>query len=245
MKKIVLLTITLGLLLTACAVPLTVDRLGTTAIETESIEAPVNTSEDVSAELMYSGNPVMVTQLQTKPSLSTLSVAEIEGLLFMREEEKLARDVYLTLNDLWNLRIFQNIARSESTHMEAILTMLDRYGLEDPAYNQGVGEFTNPDLQALYDQLVAQGAQSLSEALKVGAAIEEIDILDLEARIAESDQADIVGVYGQLLKGSNNHLRSFSKTLFQTTGESYTPQYVSVETFTAITATGIESGRNK
>lgn len=71
MKKIVLLTITLGLLLTACAVSLTVDRLGATAIETDSIEAPVNTSEDVSAELMYSGNPVMLTQLQTKPSLST------------------------------------------------------------------------------------------------------------------------------------------------------------------------------
>jgi len=169
-----------------------------------------------------------VTQLEAKPSLSALSVAEIEGLLFMREEEKLARDVYLTLNDLWNLRIFQNIARSESTHMEAILTLVDRYRLEDPAYNLGVGEFTNPNLQALYDQLVAQGAQSISEALKVGVAIEEIDILDLEAQIAESDQADIVGVYEQLLKGSRNHLRSFTKALLQSTGESYTPQYVSI-----------------
>jgi len=72
---------------------------------------------------------------------------EIEGLLFMREEEKLARDVYLTLYDQWNLSIFKNIAASESAHMDAILTLLERYGIDDPAAGKDVGEFTNPDLQ--------------------------------------------------------------------------------------------------
>jgi hypothetical protein len=244
MKKIVLITLTLSLLLTACAVPLTVNRVDAAAIATGNVEPPANNSGKISDAMVDSINPDLVTQLEAGSSTSALREGEIVGLLFMREEEKLARDVYLTLHDLWNLRIFQNIAKSESTHMEAILTLLDRYGLEDPAYNQAVGEFTNPDLQALYDQLVAQGSKSLSDALKVGAAIEEIDILDLETQIAESDQADIVRVYEQLLKGSRNHLRSFTRTLLQTTGESYIPQYVSIETFIAIPDTGIESGRN-
>jgi hypothetical protein len=167
---------------------------------------------------------------------------EIEGLLFMREEEKLARDVYLTLYDQWNLSIFKNIAASESAHMDAILTLLERYGIDDPAAGKDVGEFTNPDLQTLYDQLVAQGSQSLSDALKVGAAIEEIDILDLEERIVQTDMADIISVYESLLKGSRNHLRSFTKTLAQQSGETYVPQYLSQDSYDTIILTGIESG---
>ena len=172
-----------------------------------------------------------------------LSAAEIDDLLFMREEEKLARDVYLTLYDQWNLSIFQNIAASESTHMDAILALLEIYGIDDPAAGKAIGEFTNPDLQALYDQLVAQGTQSLSAALKVGAAIEEIDILDLEERITQTENAEILAVYQSLLKGSRNHLRSFTKTLSQQTGEIYNPQYLSQEAYDAIVSSGVQSGR--
>jgi hypothetical protein len=171
-----------------------------------------------------------------------LSAAEIDDLLFMREEEKLARDVYLTLFEQWNLSIFKNIAASESTHMDAILSLLKSYGINDPTAGKAIGEFTNPDLQALYDQLVAQGSQSLSEALKVGAAIEEIDILDLEERIAQTDMADIIAVYESLLKGSRNHLRSFTKTLVQQTGETYSPQFLSQDVYDAIVQSGTESG---
>ena len=82
---------------------------------------------------------------------SDLSQAEIDGLMFMREEEKLARDVYLALYEYWNISIFNNIANSESTHMEAVLTLLKKYDLTDPASNKR-GEFVNSDLQNLYDQ---------------------------------------------------------------------------------------------
>ena len=116
-----------------------------------------------------------------------LTEVEAEGLIFMREEEKLARDVYLTLYDQWNIPIFQNIARSEQTHTDAIKNLLDTYGLVDPMVNDKIGVFVNPDLQALYDQLVEMGSQSLSDALKVGIAIEEIDILDLKKYIAQTD----------------------------------------------------------
>ncbi len=180
----------------------------------------------------------MVSTLPT----GDLSDAEVASLLYMREEEKLARDVYLTLGEQWDVQIFQNIAQSEQMHMDAVKDLLDRYGLEDPAAGKDIGEFTDPELQALYDQLVAQGSQSLADALKVGGAIEEIDILDLEERIAETDNVDIKTVYENLMRGSRNHLRAFASTLETMTGETYEPQYLSAEEYAAIVNSGMEQG---
>ena len=160
----------------------------------------------------------------------------------MREEEKLARDVYLTLYEKWNLAILNNIASAEQTHMEAVKTLMDRYGLDDPAADQDVGEFTNQDLQTLYDQLVEQGSKSLVDALNVGAAIEEIDILDLQKYLAQTDKADIEIVYESLMKGSRNHLRSFVSVL-EKNGEIYQPQYLGQDAYDAIVNTPIERGR--
>jgi hypothetical protein len=162
-----------------------------------------------------------------------LSAEETEALLFMREEEKLARDVYLALNDQWGLAIFQNIAASEQTHTTAVLTLLERYNLADPASDQ-VGVFTNPDLQALYTELVRRGSQSLSEALKVGGMIEEIDILDLQTRLAQIDNLDIAQVFNSLLNGSTSHLRAFANVLSTQTGETYQPQYLSLADYQAL-----------
>jgi len=59
---------------------------------------------------------------------SQLSESEMQGLILMREEEKLARDVYTTLGEKWDLNIFINIAGSEQTHTDAVKYLLDRYG---------------------------------------------------------------------------------------------------------------------
>lgn len=167
-----------------------------------------------------------------------LSEEEIAGLLYMREEEKLAHDVYVALYEQWGLPIFDNIAASEQTHTEAALRLLDHYGLADPAAGRGEGEFADPTLQGLYDRLVAQGSASLEEALRVGAAIEEIDILDLETHLAQTERSDMRQVYENLLKGSSNHLRSFARTLGQQTGETYAPQYLDQEAYDAIISSG-------
>lgn len=172
---------------------------------------------------------------QTLAASGDLSDSEAAALLFMREEEKLAHDVYTALYEKWGLAIFQNIASSEQAHTDAVKSLLDRYGLQDPASAQ-VGVFTNPELQSLYTTLVSQGSQSLAEALKVGAAIEEIDILDLEERLAQTDNADIQQVFNNLLNGSYNHLRSYVSTLQSQTGETYQPQYLSAEAYQAILA---------
>ncbi len=162
----------------------------------------------------------------------TLSAEESAALAFMYEEEKLARDVYQGLYAQWKLMLFQNIAASEQTHLNAVKTLLVRYGQAIPA--DTAGSFSNPDLQALYNTLIGRGKQSLVEALKVGGAIEEIDILDLQKRLAQTDQADIQQVFTSLLRGSENHLRAFARTLEIQSGESYLPQYLSAEAYQAI-----------
>jgi hypothetical protein len=144
---------------------------------------------------------------------TTLSGLEIHWLTYMREEEKLARDVYLFLYDKYGLTIFDNISRGEQTHMDAIKTLLDRYGLPDPAAGKGVGEFNEPALQRLYDELIVQGSTSEVEALKVGVIIEETDIDDLNAGIASTKRKDIKTVYSNLLQGSLNHLKAFVSNL--------------------------------
>lgn len=153
------------------------------------------------------------------------------GLLWMREEEKLARDVYLALADLWDVRVFSNIARSEQSHMDALATLLDRYGLEDPVGGNPAGVFSDPQIQALHDDLLARGRTSLVEALAVGATIEDLDIVDLRERA--SDIADIARVYDNLEMGSANHLRAFVTNL-ERRGASYTPAYLSQAEFDAI-----------
>jgi hypothetical protein len=149
-----------------------------------------------------------------------VSAAEAAALSFMREEEKLAHDVYLKLYELWGKRNFLNIANSEQTHTEAVLALLERYGLDDPAYAEA-GRFSNPDLQALYDQMIERGSQSLEEALRVGILIEETDINDLQARLAQVDNADIQQVFNNLLLGSRNHLQAFTRVLQNETGQGY------------------------
>jgi hypothetical protein len=171
-----------------------------------------------------------------------LSTEDIEGILYMREEEKLARDVYLTLYEQWGLSIFQNIANSEQTHMDAIKTLIDRYGLDDPVTGDDVGKFTDPTLRSLYADLVATGSQSLADALRVGAAIEEIDILDLEKYVSQTNARDIQRVYESLTRGSRNHLRSFVATLEQQAGEIYEPQYLDQEAYDSIVSAPMESG---
>ncbi|MBL8077775.1 MAG: DUF2202 domain-containing protein [Anaerolineales bacterium] len=155
---------------------------------------------------------------------SILSIEEEQGLIYMREEEKLAHDVYVSLYQTWGLSIFQNIANSEATHTSAIKTLLDRYGIADPVGNNPAGVFANSDLQALYTQLVTEGNKSLADALKVGIMIEELDIQDLKSHLAETEHLEIKLVYENLVKGSQNHLRAFTSTLERKTGASLNDQ---------------------
>lgn len=158
-----------------------------------------------------SGTPCAACQVTT-PATTPLSATEKESLLYMREEEKLARDVYNAFYTRYGLRVFSNIATSEQAHMDAVLTLLNRYGLADPAA-AAPGVFNNDDLQALYDDLIDQGNASLTAALQAAVLIEETDIADLQDGLALTSHTDLRAVYNNLLRASQNHLRAFSRQL--------------------------------
>jgi len=161
-------------------------------------------------------------------SRSNVTEDEIADLEYMREEEKLARDVYLTLFDFWGLGVFSNIAASEQIHTDAVRAKIEKYNLVDPVTDDTVGVFVNHDLQVLYDALIEQGSRSEEEALWVGCAIEEIDIIDIQEAIDRAEHRDIARTYQNLMLGSENHLRAFVDQL-EGMGVTYIPRYISQE----------------
>lgn len=178
-----------------------------------------------------------LASLPTQP----LSDAERASLLTMREEEQLAHDVYVASARLWPQPIFANIAASETTHAQAVATLLARYAVPDPMAALPEGTFATPAFQALYDAYTATSRTGVVAALKVGAEIEELDIRDIEAHKAVVDNADILLVYDHLLRGSRNHLRAFVKVL-ATLGVTYVPAYIPQAQFDAIVSSPIETG---
>ena len=142
-----------------------------------------------------------------------LTEAQKEDLVYMLEEEKIARDVYSTLYDVYGSRIFKNIIRSEERHVDAVKSLVEKYGVEAPATLYDEGVFENEELQELYDSLVAKGKSSLTDALKVGVEIEELDISDIENILNAGVPEDFERVYENLLNGSYNHLNAFNRQL--------------------------------
>lgn len=205
-----------------------------------------NSSENLSDEYVVDQSDMVNAEelLSQSESSVLLTKAEIEGIILMREEEKLARDVYTTLGEKWNLNIFSNIAQSEQTHMDAVLYLVQKYEIEDPVKNDTVGVFTDPALQNLYNQLVSKGEESMIGALVVGANIEDLDIYDLERLMSQTDNQDILITYANLQKGSRNHMRAFNKQI-EKNGGKYSPQYISINSFESIVSSEQERGAIK
>lgn len=182
------------------------------------------------------------TITETLASVSgELSAIEVEAIKYMVEEEKLAYDVYTRLAEMYpDVPVFANIAKSEATHVSAVLALADKYGIEVTLREPGV--FDNEHIQELYNQLIEKGSQSLKDALEVGATIEEVDIVDLKDWVSKVSHDDIKQVFECLMMGSRNHLRAFTGTLKNLYGVEYTPQYISEEEYQQIISTPMEIG---
>ena len=189
-------------------------------------------------------NPATCPNAAALAALQPLSQEEAAWLVYMREEEKLARDVYLALFERWDLAIFDRISQSEQRHFDAVGNAIARYGVFDPAADATPGVFTTPKFSTLYAGMVTQGSASITAALGVGATIEELDIIDLEEALTVTDNTDIVRVYTNLLSGSQNHLRAFVSHL-QVLGETYVPQYLDADAFAAIMDGAAVKGKGK
>jgi len=214
------------------------DNSGANPVNSNSSNMVPNTS-------LSNNNNLATINLEQKLlefSIEPLTQNEIDDLLWIREEEKLAADVYQALANLHGLKIFTNISDSEITHTEAVRLLLNRYSIEDPAISTAMGVFTDQNLQKLHDDLVDAGTPTVDEALVVGAMIEELDIYDLKVAIDRlSNNEDIKMVYENLTKGSRNHLRSFYKQITNR-GGSYEPIYISQEEFLSIVNSSMEKG---
>ncbi|MGB7962119.1 MAG: DUF2202 domain-containing protein [Propionicimonas sp.] len=142
---------------------------------------------------------------------ATADAALVRNLTFLRQEEQLARDVYTALASKYSQAApFVNIATSEQRHFDTLGLLLARYGIADPAAGHGAGSYADADLQVLHATLVATGSESLAKAYEVGITIENKDIADLEAAIAQTTQADAKAAFANLLNGSENHLAAFT-----------------------------------
>lgn len=168
-----------------------------------------------------------------------LSDEEAAMLTFMREEEKLARDVYLVMFDEWANPVFSNISRSEQQHMDTMKKMLVKHGLPDPVGSNDVGEFEDAELSDLYAFLIDEGLKGSVEALYVGALIEEVDMEDIQLAIDGTDRADLIRAYENLMRGSRNHLRAFVGQI-ESLGEVYEAQVLHQSVVDAIVDSPVE-----
>ncbi|MGB3919734.1 DUF2202 domain-containing protein [Methanothrix sp.] len=160
--------------------------------------------------------------------LGGLSPREIEGLVFIWEEEKAARDIYSSLYEKNNLTIFLDLTRSEQSHMDQAKAVIDKHGLALPEDVPGL--FENKTLQEIHDRLLAEGSASIEGALKAAAEFEEISIMDLEAELAVAESEDVRTMYQGLLAGSRKHLRSYVTDL-HSQGIDYQPRHLEMKEF--------------
>lgn len=167
----------------------------------------------------------------------TITEKDAEGLVFMWEEEKMARDVYANFFEKYKHRVFGNITKSEAIHQQAVTRLMEGFGVENPG-DDAPGTFLNEHIAELYSTLMAMGETSLKDALKAGALIEETDILDLKQWIGETENPSIARVYTNLLKASENHLRAFTGVL-RIQGVIYEPVILNEEYYNAVIARNV------
>ncbi len=161
-----------------------------------------------------------------------LTQEEIDGLKYMKEEEKLARDVYRYFYEVYQLELFDNISNSEQKHIDRIVGLMGAFNVDDTSVLES-GKFSNQHLQDLYNLLIEKGNISLVDALKVGLTIEDVDIFDLEQFSSKVVQDDIEDVYEKLNCGSRNHMRAFNDQLLKHNSV-YIAQYISQTRFDEI-----------
>jgi hypothetical protein len=189
-----------------------------------------------------SGHPLGASQ--SNNAAGTLSPSQSSQLTRMMEEEKLAHDVYLALAKSSGLQIFTTIAKAESQHMRAVEQLATRYALASGSKNLSTGSFSNPQFQSLYQTLVTSGNASPLEAVRVGAKVEEMDILDLQKFLAENPPQEVAQVLKHLQLASMNHLRAFT-TAVKEQGGTYTPQFMNQREFNDIIASDNQRGNGQ
>jgi hypothetical protein len=191
---------------------------------------------------------ILTVLFSTSANAQTLTESDKAGILLMREEEKMARDIYQSLNDKWDQMPFVHISESEINHMARMKLLIDKYKLKDPVDKNADtrGEFDNQQLKKLFDELISSGKTSLEEAFRAGAKVEEVDIRDLKEATAKTTNEEIKSTYADLISASENHLRAFVRNL-KRLDVNYTPVIMDKAEFDVIinSEQGMGKGKGK
>lgn len=175
-------------------------------------------------------------------SSAVLDFNEQTHLVFICEEEKLARDVYRVLARRFpEIDVFADMQESQQHNHCAVLELLRKYRVSIPRVNDNVGVFSwgiyGRYFTEKYLVLTNQGSISPLNALYVGAFMEELNIqeitrcpkvvIDVSNGIGEisacgmryTDNPDVLRVYGMLLEESRRHLRELASAIEEQTGD--------------------------
>jgi hypothetical protein len=160
------------------------------------------------AALLGLGYPAAV-QAATSATTTGLTNAQLTE---MREEERVARDLYTQLGRSSGEAIFTRIAAAEQRHLDAVERLMSSQGMDPDAAGTTVGRYAVPDLQSAYNRWLAAGRASDQAAYKVGVELEKQDIAELKAlRVASGTTG--ARVVQALRTGSEHHLAAFTKAV--------------------------------
>ena len=144
----------------------------------------------------------------------TLSSQEIDGMLYLVENEKLLCDYFTVMYEKHKLPLFNQLAMNEQRHLNIISVKIDRYDLENPADQKPAGQFVNPQLQASYDQLIEIGNTGVYSALIAAVQKVERDVVDIPAIISTFEgNDDVVHVISGILLESQDNLDALKAEL--------------------------------
>jgi hypothetical protein len=201
------------------------------------MEVPIMRYHDLLAAVLVNVTLVCGSHAATGAVSQTeavLDANETADLVYQREAEKLARDIYTASYGLWNEGAFYNTYQAELRHMDTMLKMLIKFGIPDPVVSNGEGEFSDQGLAALYPDLIDRSDDSMLAAFEAGAYIEELEIQSLEAALDRTDEPGLTNAYSNLLAASRNHLRTFVSHI-AALGESYEAQVLDQSEVSEIT----------
>ena len=146
------------------------------------------------------GGPPNIRGIQANPQgqtvVTALSEQEAAGLAEAIQEEYTAMNTYqAVINALGDVQPFVRIARSEQQHVNALIRVAQRFGVDVPENADEVAEIE---------------WSTLTEACQMGVTFEQLDADLYDELLPNTTNPVLIRVYTNLQRASlNNHLPAF------------------------------------
>lgn len=157
-------------------------------------------------------------------------------VLYLLEQEKLAHDVYRSLDTMWVTDIFNRVANEEYQHVGKLSAVAAEFMINVPNHfnEYPMGQFIDTKLRRLYGELMAAANFSLEDAYRACAALEERKMYDLKVALKEPNFELENLTYKALLLGSEDNFKVFVRALNELNA-AYTPVLLSPAEYETLT----------